>query len=96
VNIKNAKYIDDAGPLDPECSCETCTQYTRAYLRHLFICGEALSARLNSIHNLSYYLKIMRDMREAISERRFDRWRAEFYRKQGSAAPEISPLDGSL
>ena len=96
LNIKNARYADDAGPLDPECSCETCTQYSRAYLRHLFICGEVLSARLNSIHNLSFYLKIMREMREAIRERRFDRWRAEFYRKQGTVAPAIAPLDGSV
>ncbi len=95
VNIKNARYADDAGPLDPECACETCTQYSRAYLRHLFVCGEVMSARLNSIHNLSFYLKIMREMREAIREKRFDLWRKEFYEKQGSRAPEIPALDGS-
>ncbi len=90
VNIKNARYADDAGPLDPECPCETCTQYSRAYLRHLFICGEALSARLNTVHNLTYYTRIMTQMREAILENRFDAWVDSFYRglgqKQGETA----------
>ena len=81
VNIKNQKFQDDAGPLDPECPCETCTQYSRAYLRHLFVCGEALSARLNSIHNLTYYISLMRQMREAILENRFDDWAKSFYSK---------------
>lgn len=54
VNIKNARYQDDSGPLDPECGCETCTKYSRAYLRHLFVAGELLSARLNTVHNLTY------------------------------------------
>ncbi len=81
VNIKNQKFQDDAGPLDPECPCEACTQYSRAYLRHLFVCGEALSARLNSIHNLTYYIGLMRQMREAILENRFDDWAKSFYSK---------------
>src|SRR4051812_29565379 len=63
VNIKNAKYADDPGPLDPACPCETCTKYSLAYLRHLFICGEVLSARLNTVHNLTYYLGLMSRMR---------------------------------
>jgi len=83
INIKNARYMDDAGPLDPECPCETCTQYSRAYLRHLFICGEALSARLNTIHNLTYYTRLMSQMREAILENRFDAWVDSFYRGIG-------------
>src|SRR4029078_4698092 len=49
VHLKNYKYSDDPGPWDPECPCEACTQYSRAYLRHLFICGEILSARLNTL-----------------------------------------------
>ncbi len=81
LNIKNQKFQDDAGPLDPECPCETCTKYSRAYLRHLFVCGEALSARLNSIHNLTYYLHLMRQMRTAILENRFDEWVKTFYSK---------------
>ena len=83
VNIKNAKYADDASPLDPECGCETCTKYSRAYLRHLFICGEVLSARLNTIHNLTYYLNLMAQMRQAILENRFDDWVKAFYTKTG-------------
>jgi queuine tRNA-ribosyltransferase len=86
VNIKNAKYIDDASPLDPECPCEACTQYSRAYLRHLFICGELLSARLNTVHNLTYYLGLMRQMREAIVENRFDAWAKAFYKKRTTAS----------
>ena len=81
VNIKNARYADDPGPLDPECPCETCTKYSRAYLRHLFICGELLSSRLNSLHNLSFYLRLMGQMREAILENRFDDWVKSFYSK---------------
>jgi queuine tRNA-ribosyltransferase len=82
VNIKNAQYQDDAAPLDPECPCEACTEYSAAYLRHLFVAGEALSARLNSIHNLTYYLTIMQQMRQALLENRFDEWRASFYTRR--------------
>jgi queuine tRNA-ribosyltransferase len=81
INIKNQKYQDDPRPLDPECSCAACTQFSRAYLRHLFVCGEMLSARLNTLHNLTYYLSIMRQMRGAILENRFDDWVKSFYEK---------------
>jgi queuine tRNA-ribosyltransferase len=81
VNIKNARYAEDPSPLDPECSCHTCTKYSRAYLRHLFICGEVLSARLNTLHNLTYYLNLMTQMRSAILENRFDDWVKTFYTK---------------
>jgi len=79
VNIKNAKYMDDDTPLDPECACETCRDYSKAYLRHLFVAGEMLSARLNTIHNLHFYLNLMRQMRGAIREGRFDSWAQNFY-----------------
>ena len=88
VNIKNAKYQDDSGPLDPECSCETCARYSRAYLRHLFVAGEMLSARLNTIHNLSFYLNLMRQMREAILGDCFDSWAEKFYMKFRGATVE--------
>ncbi|MCM2278667.1 MAG: tRNA guanosine(34) transglycosylase Tgt [Oligoflexia bacterium] len=81
VNIKNSKYADDPAPLDPECPCEACTQYSRAYLRHLFIAGEVLSARLNTLHNLTYYIRLMGQMRSAILENRFDDWTKAFYTK---------------
>ncbi len=79
INIKNARYMDDASPLDPNCSCETCTQYTKAYLRHLFVAGELLSGRLNTIHNLHFYINLMKQMRLAILEERFDAWAKDFY-----------------
>ena len=83
VNIKNAKYAESKEPLDPECECEACTQYTRAYLRHLFVSKELLSARLNTVHNLTYYIRLMKQMREAIFEDRFEEWAKTFYRKRG-------------
>ena len=79
INIKNAKYADDPSPLDPNCSCETCQNYSKAYLRHLFVAGEMLSARLNTIHNLHFYINLMRQMREAILKNEFDEWIENFY-----------------
>jgi queuine tRNA-ribosyltransferase len=66
VKIKNARYKDDTGPLDPDCSCYTCQNFTRAYLHHLHRVGEILGARLNTIHNLHYYQKLMQGLRHAI------------------------------
>jgi len=63
LNIKNKKYAEDQGPPDPSCDCMVCRRYSRAYLRHLMQAGEALSATLNTIHNLAYYLGIMRRVR---------------------------------
>jgi queuine tRNA-ribosyltransferase len=82
VNIKNAKYADSSEPLDPNCTCEACTQYSRAYLRHLFVSRELLSARLNTIHNLTYYIDLMKQMRQAIAEDRFEEWTKTFYRNR--------------
>jgi queuine tRNA-ribosyltransferase len=79
INIKNARYIDDDSALDPDCSCETCQNYTKAYLRHLFVAGEMLSARLNTIHNLHFYVNLMRQMRIAILNNEFDEWAKNFY-----------------
>jgi queuine tRNA-ribosyltransferase len=66
VVIKQAQYADDAGPLDPRCDCYTCRTFTRAYLRHLFQAGEILFSTLATLHNVKYYLDIMRRMRQAI------------------------------
>ena len=66
VKIRNARYRDDTGPLDPECSCYTCENYSRAYLRHLEKCGEILGSRLGTIHNLHYYQQLMGSIRNAI------------------------------
>jgi queuine tRNA-ribosyltransferase len=71
VLIKQARYKDDAAPLDPNCRCITCHTYSRAYLRHLFQAGEMLFSTLATIHNLKYYLDMMRQMRQAILLGRF-------------------------
>jgi queuine tRNA-ribosyltransferase len=66
INIKNTRFTLDQGPLDPACRCPVCRRYTRAYLRHLFVAGEALAGALNTLHNLSFYLDTMRRVRHAI------------------------------
>ncbi len=78
VNIKWAAHLRDPSPLDPDCPCEACTRYSRAYLRHLFMSNEILGHRLHTIHNLTFYLGLMRRMREAILEGRFDAFRDGF------------------
>ena len=77
--IKNARYKDDAGPLDPNCSCPTCRHYSRAYLRHLYQSREILSYHLNTIHNLHYYLHLMAGMRKAIETDSLAAFRKDFY-----------------
>ena len=69
--IKQARYRDDPAPPDPNCGCYTCRTHSRAYLRHLFQAGEMLFSTLATLHNLRYYLDIMRQMREAILLGRF-------------------------
>ena len=81
VNIKNAKYERDFGPLDPECDCYTCRHYSRAYLRHLFKAGETMSAMLLSEHNLRFLSKLSEDIRKSIEEDRFTEFKKEFYGK---------------
>jgi queuine tRNA-ribosyltransferase len=66
VSIKQARYAEDPRPLDPGCSCRVCKRYSRAYLRHLYVCNEVLAQVLNTIHNLSYYLDTMRAVRHSI------------------------------
>ncbi|MFA7241899.1 MAG: tRNA guanosine(34) transglycosylase Tgt [Sulfuricellaceae bacterium] len=78
VKIKNAQYRLDTRPLDEQCSCYTCRNFTRAYLHHLHRIGEILGARLNTIHNLHYYQELMRGMRRAIEEKRFTDFVADF------------------
>ena len=78
VRIRNAVHRADASPLDPNCECPTCRNYSRAYLHHLDKCKEILGARLNTYHNLFYYQRLMRRMREAIEAGTFNRWSADF------------------
>ena len=79
VRIRNAVHANDTGQLDPHCDCYTCQNYSRSYLRHLSRCNEILGARLNTIHNLHYYQTLMRNIRQAISEQRFDVFARDFY-----------------
>ncbi len=89
LNIKGATYAEDRLPIDPRCDCYVCKNYSRAYLRHLFRAGEILAARLNTYHNLYYYLSLMAGARAAIREGRFAQFRHDFYtQRQESAAAE--------
>ena len=79
LNICNSRFKPDTGPPEPGCSCYTCTNYSRAYLRHLYMAKELLAYRLNTIHNIHYYITLMRRMRTAICAGRFDEFRKNFY-----------------
>ncbi len=79
IVIKNTCYRDDERPLDDRCDCMTCRSFSRAYLRHLFMCRELLAYQLNTIHNLAYYCRLMREMRQAIERDNFSTFRQEFY-----------------
>ncbi len=79
LKIRNSQYQHDTRPIDEQCGCYTCQHYSRAYLRHLDKCGEILSARLNTIHNLYYYQELMRGIREAIAAGTFEAFVSEFY-----------------
>jgi queuine tRNA-ribosyltransferase len=87
VKVRNASHQADTGPLDPNCACYTCRHYSRAYLRHLDRCNEILGARLNTIHNLYYYLGLMARLREAIGAGRFADFRADFLAGPESQLP---------
>ncbi len=83
VNIKNAQYFDDFTPLDPNCDCYTCRNYSRAYLRHLFKSEEILSSMLLSEHNLHFLVRTMENIRTSIEEDRFLEYKKEFYDSYG-------------
>lgn len=78
VKLKNSRYRNDLRPLDPSCNCYTCRNFTRAYLHHLHKVGEILGARLNTIHNLSFYLQIMQEMRDSLEAGTFEAWKKQF------------------
>jgi queuine tRNA-ribosyltransferase len=84
VKIKNARYKDDTGPLDPDCTCYTCRHFTRAYLHHLHRVGEILGARLNTIHNLHYYQELMQGLRQAIEAGTLTRFVSDFQNLRSS------------
>jgi queuine tRNA-ribosyltransferase len=80
INIKNAAFAEDDGPVDPACGCYACKHFSRAYLRHLFMAGEMTSGTLNTLHNLTYYLDTMRRIRQAIAFGTFEEFRQDFHR----------------
>jgi queuine tRNA-ribosyltransferase len=84
VRIRNAKYAEDRGAIDPQCSCHTCLNFSRSYLRHLDRTKEMLGAMLMTIHNLHYYQDLMRAMREAIMRGNFDAWAESFYAERSA------------
>ena len=82
VKIRNAKYKKDTGPLDPNCGCSTCSNYSRSYLHHLQKTNEILGSRLNTLHNLFYYQELMQSMRSAIQANTFSSFRKSFLASQ--------------
>jgi len=93
LNIKQARFAEDAGPPDPNCGCRVCARYSRAYLRHLYVAGEALAGVLNTLHNLAYYLDTMRAVRHSIKLGNL----AEFlsaYRSRSLNSPIAVPGEG--
>ncbi|OGR05501.1 MAG: tRNA guanosine(34) transglycosylase Tgt [Deltaproteobacteria bacterium RIFOXYD12_FULL_50_9] len=86
--IKNARYYNDAGPVDEQCNCYTCRNYSRSYLRHLYMAREILSSHLNTIHNLHYYVGLLREIRQAIDTDCFESFRREFYNRRTKVEEE--------
>ncbi len=81
INIKRAEFREDKGPIDGECDCYTCRNYSRAYLRHLFIAKEILSSVLNTIHNVRFFVKLLEDVRAAIENGDFHSFKTEFMKQ---------------
>mgnify|MGYP006200534007 FL=1 len=91
IRIRNAKFRNDESPLDATCTCYTCKNFSRAYLHHLDRSKEILGAQLNTMHNLHYYLDLMREMREAIEQDRFDEFVTEFKALRAQNAQQAVP-----
>lgn len=90
LKLRNARFREDTGPLDPLCDCYTCKHFSRSYLHHLDKCNEMLGAQLNTIHNLRYYQHLMQQMRTALSEGTFDAFLEDFYGRQGLPVPPLA------
>ena len=84
VVLKNTVNKTDFGPIDPECGCDVCKNYSRSYLRHLFMAGELLGPRLATYHNLYFYLHLLAEIRQSIRKGSFLLWRKEFYNKRNN------------
>jgi queuine tRNA-ribosyltransferase len=92
MNIRNAKFAEDFGPVDPDCACYTCRTFSRAYLRHLFKAGEIAGLQLASIHNLAFYTWLVRSARDAVRAGRFGAWKAEMLRSLGGTNDEQTSM----
>jgi queuine tRNA-ribosyltransferase len=90
MNISNARFRADTAPIDAACACYTCRHYSRAYLRHLYLSREILAYRLNTIHNIHYYINLMGKMRNAIMKDAFDDFRKHFYEQRTPGSEEES------
>jgi len=90
VRLRNSQYKTDTGPLDPNCSCYTCQNYSRAYLHHLDKCQEILGARLNSLHNLHYYQWLMQNLRCAIEQGKLQQFVETFYTYYGRTVSQVT------
>ncbi len=90
VKIRNSQYEFDTRPLDESCACYTCQNYSRSYLRHLDKCKEMLGSRLNTIHNLYYYLSLMQGLRDAIERQELDFFVKQFYQQREKAIPTVA------
>ena len=88
VKLRNARYRDDTRPLDEACACHTCRHFTRAYLHHLQRVNEILGSRLNTLHNLHFYLDMMRELREAIAAGSFAAWAGSFLQQRAGGIPD--------
>ena len=90
INIRNSAHQADLGPVDPTCACYTCRHFSRAYLRHLDRCNEILGSRLNTVHNLHFYLQLMRSIREAIAAGGFSAWAGGYLAHRRAAAGAVA------
>jgi len=91
LNLRNARFADDPGPADPACACETCTTHSRAYLAHLFRADELLAYRLATLHNVTYTLELMRQIRTALSDGSFASLRDAVQARYGTAESDEKP-----
>ena len=81
INIQNSRYLDDFSCVDEKCDCPLCNDYTKAYLRHLFKINEMLGLKLASLHNITYYMKLMETIREKINKGEFSKWSVNYLNK---------------
>jgi len=89
MTIKAARYAEDQRPVDPECPCPACREYSRAFIRHLLSVGEILGLRLASLHNIYFYLNLMERIRGAIEENRFEKFKADYIGNLGTGCEEL-------